>query len=174
MTIDLRTCVPEQKLRLRNGDSAVYHGTHVCGHIVRFPGGISSYTDSGCYIHGVYESPNDVVEILPLEEKPMTKKPTIESLQAEIAKLKVELAAASKKLTGRSSHPPKFELGQLFRHDDGCVYMLVTGNKLVQVNNPDNWIGRTWSKCMFGTSADSFTYIGEAKDILKIEVPNDP
>ena len=76
MKIDLNTCVPGQKLRLRNGDIAIYiHSMPDCtpyNHDINE----SLYMNDGCYWKNKRQSDLDVVEILPMEEEPA--KPTTE------------------------------------------------------------------------------------------------
>lgn len=70
--IDLRTCVPGQKLRTREGTISVYNGSHASpfyphevgrnGHTCR------AYTDGGRYHKDRPDHPMDIVEILPLEQ----------------------------------------------------------------------------------------------------------
>jgi hypothetical protein len=69
--IDLNTCVPGQKVRLRNGVIVEYNEpvedswNTPYQHIVNF----CSYMNDGCYWKGKRKDENDVVEILPLESK---------------------------------------------------------------------------------------------------------
>ena len=67
MTVDLRTCVPEQLVELRNGNIVRYTGRNrnqdtLYPHIV----GTFSYTDDGYYYATRKEDVDDVVRILPM------------------------------------------------------------------------------------------------------------
>lgn len=71
MTIDLTTCVPGQRLRLRNGKIGIYKRPqtdalypHVVVNDFDF---CQFYQNNGKYLHDDLNEPEDVVEILPLE-----------------------------------------------------------------------------------------------------------
>jgi len=86
--INLNTCVPGQKLRVRYGSIVEYvepmiegiHGAYK--HLVKdaYQVNNESYTDDGCYWSDKRKSELDIVEILPLEEEPT--KPTPELTHA--------------------------------------------------------------------------------------------
>ena len=68
---DLRTCVPGQKLRLRDGRIVPYkRTTDSAEYPHQFYGG-GTYTDEGYYWLDKAKSDGDVMEILPLEEEPV-------------------------------------------------------------------------------------------------------
>ena len=77
-SINLSTCVPGQKLRVRYGSIVEYvepMKEGICEdyqHLVNN----ESYTDDGCYWSDKRKSELDIVEILPMEEEPT--KPTPE------------------------------------------------------------------------------------------------
>jgi hypothetical protein len=83
-SINLNTCVPGQKLRVRYGSIVEYvapmiegiHGAYK--HLVKdaYQVNNESYTDDGCYWSDKRKSELDIVEILPMEEEPA--KPTPE------------------------------------------------------------------------------------------------
>ena len=67
---DLRTCVPGQKVRLRDGRIVPYkRTTDSAEYPHQFYGG-GTYTDEGYYWLDKAKSDGDVMEILPLEEEP--------------------------------------------------------------------------------------------------------
>jgi hypothetical protein len=83
--IDLNTCVPGQKLRVRHGSIVEYvepMKEGICGaykHLIKdvYQGnGRESYTDGGCFWSDKRKSELDIVEILPIEEE--SAKPTPE------------------------------------------------------------------------------------------------
>jgi len=76
--IDLNTCVPGQKLRLRNGDIAEYNCATSVGNADTYTQSVDGYAymNDGSYWKDRRESDLDVVEILPIEEEPA--KPTPE------------------------------------------------------------------------------------------------
>ena len=75
--IDLTTCVPGQKVRLRDGTIATYEGIVDENRIYIHQIGDYNYTKHGTYWEEPDRtSPRDVVEILPMEEEPV--KPTTE------------------------------------------------------------------------------------------------
>jgi hypothetical protein len=85
MTIDLNTCVPGQKLRVRYGSIVEYvepMKEDICGaykHLVKDvyqSNSTESYTDDGCYWSDKRKCELDIVEILPVVEEPT--KPTPE------------------------------------------------------------------------------------------------
>jgi hypothetical protein len=74
MDIDLNTCVPGQKVKLRDGTIATYEGIVDGNRRYIHSVGYHSYTNRGTY----WDKPNDtntkdVVEILPIEEEESTK-----------------------------------------------------------------------------------------------------
>jgi hypothetical protein len=69
---DLRTCVPGQKLRLRDGRISIYKKA---SGLIDYPHLLNNdkfYTDEGCYYRSKAVSPHDVMEILPMKCKPVT------------------------------------------------------------------------------------------------------
>ena len=75
--IDLNTCVPGQKIRLRDGTIATYDGVIDENEIYTHAVNSYSYTKRGSFwMEDDRTSPKDVVEILPIEEEPA--KPTPE------------------------------------------------------------------------------------------------
>jgi hypothetical protein len=83
-SINLSTCVPGQKLRVRYGSIVEYveplkEGIHEpYKHLVKdaYQVNNESYTDDGCYWSDKRKSELDIVEILPMEEESV--KPTPE------------------------------------------------------------------------------------------------
>ena len=70
LKINLNTCVPGQKVRLRSGKSVTYQGANDS---TQYPHRLSNgltYADEGCYWFDKRRSDYDAVEILPLEEEP--------------------------------------------------------------------------------------------------------
>ena len=76
MNIDLNTCVPGQKVCLRNGNIVEYSYSYQDNSFKPYTHRIDgcSYMDDGSYFKGRHKSEMDVVEILPMEEEPA--KPT--------------------------------------------------------------------------------------------------
>ena len=72
--IDLNTCVPGQKVRLRSGRVNYYTGPIKDGYGRRCAHQINGdiYMNNGCYWEDYRESELDVVEILPIGDKPVT------------------------------------------------------------------------------------------------------
>ena len=70
--LDLNTCVPRQKVRLRDGKINYYTGPIKDGYGGKYTHQINgdSYMNNGCYWADYRESELDVVEILPVEEEP--------------------------------------------------------------------------------------------------------
>ena len=93
--INLNTCVPGQKLRVRYGSIVEYveplkegiHGAYK--HLVKdaYQVNNESYTDDGCYWSDKRKSELDIVEILPIEEEPA--KPTPELTHSIIDQIDV-------------------------------------------------------------------------------------
>jgi len=85
MNIDLNTCVPGQKLRVRYGSIVEYvepMKEGICGaykHLVKDVYQVSneSYTDDGCYWSDKRKSELDIVEILPIKEEPTKSTPEL-------------------------------------------------------------------------------------------------
>lgn len=74
---DLRTCVPGQKLRLRDGRITTYkRTTNLDEYPHQFYSG-GTYTDEGYYWLDKYHSNSDVMEILPVEEEPVKTPPEL-------------------------------------------------------------------------------------------------
>ena len=65
--IDLNTCVPGQKLQLRNGDIVEYERKRDCYSIYPHKVNGEEYTNDGCYLYGRVDS-WDVVKILPVKK----------------------------------------------------------------------------------------------------------
>ena len=75
--IDLNTCVPGQKVRLRSGKSVTYQRANDS---TQYPHRLSNgltYSDEGCYWFDKRRSDYDAVEILPLEEEPAKTTPKL-------------------------------------------------------------------------------------------------
>ena len=74
---DLRTCVPGQKVRLRNGKIVTYKRTTDSAEYPHlFHNGLS-YTDEGYYWFHKAKYNKDVIEILPMEDKPAKTTPEL-------------------------------------------------------------------------------------------------
>ena len=67
---DLRTCVPGQKLRLRDGRIVTYKREAGSPEYPHQTYGGGTYTDEGYYWLDTARANNDVIEILPMEEEP--------------------------------------------------------------------------------------------------------
>jgi len=69
MNIDLNTCVPGQKVRLRNGAIVEYSYSYQDNSFKPYTHRVDgcSYMDDGSYFKGRHKSEMDVVEIIPLE-----------------------------------------------------------------------------------------------------------
>ena len=65
--IDLNTCVPGQKVRLRNGDIVEYDRLRSCSQPYDHQVNGRLYVNDGFYWKNRSQSPEDVVEILPME-----------------------------------------------------------------------------------------------------------
>jgi len=77
MTVDLNTCVPGQKVKLRDGTVATYKGLIDENEIYTHNVNEYSYTSNGSFwMDDNRTSPFDVVEIFPIEEE--LSKPTPE------------------------------------------------------------------------------------------------
>jgi hypothetical protein len=78
MNIDLTTCVPGQKVKLRNGDIVKYTGSYPEGNADPYAHSVDGYAymTDGSYWKDGRKTDLDVVEILPIEEEPT--KPTPE------------------------------------------------------------------------------------------------
>jgi hypothetical protein len=69
MTVDLNTCLPGQKVRLRNGAIVKYDYSYQNNSFKPYTHRVDgcSYMDDGSYFKGRHKSEMDIVEILPLE-----------------------------------------------------------------------------------------------------------
>jgi hypothetical protein len=78
MNIDLNTCVPGQKVKLRNGDIAEYNCLTPVDYADTYAHSVDGYAymTDGSYWSDKRKSELDIVEILPIEEEPA--KPTPE------------------------------------------------------------------------------------------------
>lgn len=87
--IDLRACVPGQKVRLRSGGFNYYTGPIKDGYGGNYTHQINgdSYMHNGCYWNDERESELDVVEIFPIEEEPV--KAPLETTQQVIDQIDV-------------------------------------------------------------------------------------
>ena len=74
---DLRTCVPGQKLRLRDGRIATYKRTTGSPEYPHQFYNSGTYTDEGYYWLDKCHSNSDVMEILPMEEEPAKTPPEL-------------------------------------------------------------------------------------------------
>lgn len=70
--IDLRTCKQGQKVKLRNGTVVRYKKASGLKDYPHLFNNDKFYTDEGCYYYSKAVSPHDVMEILPMECKPVT------------------------------------------------------------------------------------------------------
>jgi hypothetical protein len=76
--IDLDTCVPGQKVKLRDGTIATYDGVIDENEIYTHAVNGYSYTSRGTFwMENERTSTKDVVEILPLEEEPVKSTPEL-------------------------------------------------------------------------------------------------
>jgi hypothetical protein len=73
MTVNLNTCVPGQKVRLRTGEIVEYQTKFMGTCCYPHEAGSRNYTDDGYYFINKEENFRDVVEILPLETIEPTK-----------------------------------------------------------------------------------------------------
>ena len=73
--IDLNTCTSGQLVRLRDGKIGVYNGLIDENEIYTHSVDGYSYISDGSFWEDDRKSPNDVVEILPLEEEPVKAPP---------------------------------------------------------------------------------------------------
>ena len=72
MTVDLKTCVPGQKVRLRNGNIVEYQELSQKDTLYPYRVGYRSYKADGHYYYEE-ESVHDIIEIFPIETTESTK-----------------------------------------------------------------------------------------------------
>lgn len=98
---------------------------------------------------------------------------SIEDLKKNIARIEGELAEMKEQLSRQARNwPATVKRGMLFKHHLGCVFMAArtAGCEhllLVEVDAEDP--GNIWSEdALFNGAEEQFTYIGKAKDLLRI------
>ena len=110
--IDLNTCVPGQKLRLRDGNIVEYtEPIENCGRYTHKINVSDIYKNNGSYWHDDRRSDLDVVEILPLEKE---SKPVIDlrtCVPGQKLRLRDGRIATYKRTTGSPEYPHQFYSG---------------------------------------------------------------
>ena len=76
-TIDLRTCVPGQKVKLRDKTIGIYNGLIDENKLYTHAVDGYSYISNGNFWENGRTSTKDVVEILPMEDKPVKTPPEL-------------------------------------------------------------------------------------------------
>jgi hypothetical protein len=118
--IDLRTCKQGQKLKLRNGTVVKYK--RATG-LIDYPHLLSNdkfYTDEGCYYRSKAINPHDVMEILPMQCKPVTDLRTC--VPGQKVRLRDGRIVPYKKATDSAEYPHQFYGGGTYT-DEGYYWL---------------------------------------------------
>ena len=120
--IDLNTCVQEQKVRLRSGRVNYYTGPIKEGHVGSYTHLINGdcYMHNGCYWSDERESDLDVVEILPVDSKPITDLRTC--VPGQKLRLRDGRISIYKEATGSTEYPHQTGSGGSYT-DEGYYWL---------------------------------------------------
>lgn len=119
-TIDLRTCKQGQKIKLRNGIVVKYKKA---SDLIDYPHLLNNdkfYTDKGCYYRSKTVSPHDVMEILPMQCKPVTDLRTC--VPGQKLRLRCGSIATYKRTTDSAEYPHQVYSGGTYT-DEGYYWI---------------------------------------------------